>query len=1409
MTEATCLATTITAASRPRPQHSNASRRPLAADACALIARAVVRLLRLHPQPIRREYSQLPPPVTRRAESLAGSLRTLRSTSSVALRRLRTHQARFYLSFSRCSCTVRVARRRATCTQDRRTILDGVSAHAASGRVLAIMGPSGAGKSTLLSILTLDPALGGDCEGLVKFNGTRISARTFKGHVALVEQGDNLWPFLSAREHLRTAVAMYQPEHSAADRREAVDALLVATGLHSAQHTRAGSSQVRGLSGGQRRRLSLAVALAKRPGVLILDEPTTGLDAASAAKMMHLLREVARQANIAVVVTIHQPSAAIFECLDDLLVLASGRTAYFGAAADLRGHLGAIGRPLASASANPAELLLDAVNADFTSPASVEKVLTDWARRGPPPLPRAAREVLPLAACQRAGFCRQFATLLRRHIRLAFREPMLYGARMLVALLVNTFFSVVYVHTRDPVQEQVLQRFFFLGFLSMTPIAFQSAAVSSAHAETQSFLREVRVGMFSLLAYVASTTLIQLTAMCALAVCALLPPFAITNLAWASFPVAAICLSALLVAYEFAAQACGHIFSPLLGIIAFLIYFLVNYLFSGFFVHWQDIRWPARIFVYFNPMRWLFPALVNTVFTGLSNQTDALECPKSCTVGSFQRLANLCGLDAGDQFQCDVGQIDPDHLRPFYCPGVEIQSCYGRTGSQCLESLSVMYDAAQPVDGPASLLAVAVLALCWKLLYVLVLAVRARAGSPPSLPATQGLPTTTCREIELKGESYEVTMRQEEQQPATSPEALQTTALSRQATMRRLRTRMQPFELSFVECSYDVPSAGASATDTTRLLHSVTASCRSGRVLTILGPSGAGKTTLLSMLTLEHGTGAPLGSVRLDGATLSPDVYRAQCVFVPQEDEHWAFLSCRDHIAYAVTLFRPQLSGAGRRAAIDQLLEACGLVSCQHTIAGGPLVRGLSGGQRRRLSVAIALAKQPACIFLDEPTSGLDAASAAKVMHHLRDTARNTNTAIVATIHQPSAAVYEGFDDVLVLSAGRTAYFGPANGLRQHLSAIGRPLPRGANPAEAVLDLVNPDFTDSAVVNSVLDTWVARSPGSQGPPLSEGRLKPAQTTRFCRQALVLFRKHLVLTVREPMLYAARALLNGLVMIFFCYVYLDTRDLVQSQVLPKSFLLFWSVNIPASFSMLAVFALNLETSSVVREVKNGMYSPLAYCLVVTLIQLPIMAFITLVGMLPVYIIIGPWGSFMPVLIVCTANLWAFECIAQFFSLVPNPLVGMFQFIATWTVSLLFCGFTIRAVDIVWPLRALYYALPLQWALSSASYAFVHACPDYAGTKECAVGPDCPRGFYCPGTAEDPLGLFCYGRTSEQILHSLQGPFSTLSTTDTLLRDISVILAIGSTCKLAHAILLIRRCSSGTMPKWVADTTVYEV
>ena len=170
---------------------------------------------------------------------------------------------------------------------------------------------------------------------------------------------------------------------------------------------------------------------------------------------------------------------------------------------------------------------------------------------------------------------------------------------------------------------------------------------------------------------------------------------------------------------------------------------------------------------------------------------------------------------------------------------------------------------------------------------------------------------------------------------------------------------------------------------------------------------------------------------------------------------------------------QPKLTPSPLLAAkvVSKLIADVGLEEFQDVRAGSEIVRGLSSGNKRRLSVALALVKEPKILFLDEPSSGVDSASAVRMMTFLKDIAAEKQIAVICTIHQPPASVFAGFDNTMILSMGRIAYFGKADKLSEYLTKIGNPPMADTNPAEFILDLVNTDFTPVEGVKEILDEW--------------------------------------------------------------------------------------------------------------------------------------------------------------------------------------------------------------------------------------------------------------------------------------------------------------------------------------------------
>lgn len=131
----------------------------------------------------------------------------------------------------------------------------------------------------------------------------------------------------------------------------------------------------------------------------------------------------------------------------------------------------------------------------------------------------------------------------------------------------------------------------------------------------------------------------------------------------------------------------------------------------------------------------------------------------------------------------------------------------------------------------------------------------------------------------------------------------------------------------------------------------------------VMGPSGAGKTTLLNALTLDAHYGTATGSVKLNGHALTSEMFREHCYIVQQFDKLWPYLTCRESLRYAAQLY-DVVAKEDEEALVDEIITKMGLTGC----ADNPNAK-LSGGQRRRLSIGIALVKQPIVLFLDEPTS--------------------------------------------------------------------------------------------------------------------------------------------------------------------------------------------------------------------------------------------------------------------------------------------------------------------------------------------------------------------------------------------------------------------------------------------------------
>lgn len=246
-----------------------------------------------------------------------------------------------------------------------------------------------------------------------------------------------------------------------------------------------------------------------------------------------------------------------------------------------------------------------------------------------------------------------------------------------------------------------------------------------------------------------------------------------------------------------------------------------------------------------------------------------------------------------------------------------------------------------------------------------------------------------------------------------------------------------------------------------------------------MGPSGSGKTSLLSIASgmtsfLHQGDFSQESKIIINRSQdiLKQGFPKGLAGIVWQDDLLLSNVTVRETITFAARLKTPFSEKDKVPKMVDKVLEELGLTHVQHSLIGASttLKRGISGGERKRVSVATELVTKPPVIFLDEPTSGLDSTSAYELMYTLKNLAVRGGHSIVVVIHQPRTKIFDLFDSLLLLSKGEEVYSGPAVGAQKVLESCGFPLPPQTNIADWIMDLIMEDEKQSSVYTKKKDS---------------------------------------------------------------------------------------------------------------------------------------------------------------------------------------------------------------------------------------------------------------------------------------------------------------------------------------------------
>ncbi|KAL6624340.1 hypothetical protein ACP70R_031661 [Stipagrostis hirtigluma subsp. patula] len=539
-----------------------------------------------------------------------------------------------------------------------------------------------------------------------------------------------------------------------------------------------------------------------------------------------------------------------------------------------------------------------------------------------------------------------------------------------------------------------------------------------------------------------------------------------------------------------------------------------------------------------------------------------------------------------------------------------------------------------------------------------------------------------------------------------------------------------PYVLRFADLCYSVkkggglgclpsrPSNRLASTDappadgnTKKLLDGISGEARAGELFAVMGASGSGKSTLVDALAGRIARESLHGGVTLNGEELHGRRLRAISAYVMQDDLLYPMLTVRETLLFAAEFRLPRaLPPAAKADRVEALIKQLGLTLAANTIIGDEGHRGVSGGERRRVSIGTDIIHDPILLFLDEPTSGLDSASAFMVVQVLRSIAQS-GSVVIMTIHQPSARILGILDRLHILSRGRTVYAGTPAGLKPFFAEFGMPIPENENPAEFALDtlrefeeqhdgaaalaefnirqqtkagkdkeqddkLMGTKSLEQAIRDSVNRGKLVAGSGSDG--AASGSV-PMFANPPWTEVWVLMKRSFTNTGRMPELFVMRLgaiMVTAIILATIFWRLDDTPKGVQER------LGFFAMGMSAMFYVCAdalpVFV--QERHIYLRETAHNAYRRISYVLANAAVSFPPLVFLSLAFAVITFWAVGLAGggaSFLFFFLIVLASFWAGSGFVTFLSaVVPHVMLGYTVVVAILAYFLLFSGFFIN-------------------------------------------------------------------------------------------------------------------------------------
>ncbi|CAA0816517.1 ABC transporter G family member 37 [Striga hermonthica] len=1193
-------------------------------------------------------------------------------------------------------------------------ILKGVSGVLKPGRITLLLGPPGCGKTTLLKALSgnLDKSL--KVTGEITYNGFKLKEFIPQKTSAYIGQYDLHAPEMTVRETIdfsshcqgigsraeilvevvrREKEAKVIPDPDVDTFMKAISVegqkttmqteyILKILGLDICADTLYGDDMRRGISGGQKKRLTTGEMLVGPTKALFMDEISNGLDSSTTYQIVSCLQQVAHITDATILVSLLQPAPETFDLFDDIILMGEGKIVFHGPRADILAFFRSCGfrcperKGIADflqevmsrkdqeqywhdAAQTYSYVSVDMLSRKFTESALGKKLQDELSV----PFNKAMSHPSAISFSKYSiPKWPLFKACMSREVLLFKRNSFVYIFKAFQFMLIASIAMTVFLRTQLGVD--IIHANSYLGAL------FYTLVILLVDGIPELFMTVRRLGVFykqrDFYFYPAWAFAIPASIL-------KIPLSLLQALVWT-------CLTYYVIGYT---PEAGRFFRQMLMV--FLVHFTTTSMFRFLAtVFRSDVAASTA-----GSMSLLFAMMFSGFLIPKPSMPDWLNWAFWISPLSYGQIGFTVNEFLAPRWQREL-------------PGNTT------IGHRTLENRGLNFGGEFFWISAAALLGIAFL---FNTGFTLALTF--------AKPLSSRVIISSEKLSQLRGTV----------QPDDKPRPEDRSGVS--AIAKSHSTKMilpfEPLSLVFQDVQYyvDTPAAMKERGFTQKklqLLCDITGAFRPGVLTALMGVSGAGKTTLLDVLSGRKTTGIVEGDIKIGGYPKVQSTFSRISGYCEQTDIHSPNITVEESVIFSAWLrLNASIDTKTKYNFVREVLETIELDEIKDALVGLPGVSGLSTEQRKRLTIAVELVANPSIIFMDEPTTGLDARAAAIVMRAVKNVA-NTGRTIVCTIHQPSIDIFEAFDEVVLLKpGGRIIYCGPvglqSSRLIEYFECIpGVPkIKDNYNPATWMMEVSSTsveaelgiDFAEIYKNSALHENNLELVKQLSRPPAgSKGLHFP---TRYAQNGWVQFKTCLWKQHWSYWRSPSYNLMRSLHMLFASFLYGalfwgQARDVHNQQGLftllgsMYSSTLFCGINNASSI----LSYVNIERTVVYREQFAGMYSPWAYSTAQVIVEIPYILAQTIAITVITYPMIGySWTAYKVFWFFYTmfCSLLYFTYLGMMLiAITPSfPVAAILQS-SFYTLLNLFSGFLIPRPQIpkwwVW----FYYISPTSWSLN---------------------------------------------------------------------------------------------------------------